>query len=140
MNNIFRGKRCDNLEWVEGNLIQIDDDYFINSKDMWASDYKEGTLLELDCAKIFKETIGVFTGLISVKGQKAFTDDIIKFTDTEGRTFIKEISWSNKLQSIMIGNLPYEKLYESGYIQPSKLEFEILGNLIDNPDGITSVY
>jgi len=81
-----------------------------------------------------------FTGLKSYKfntiseEEDCYYGDIIRFSDTEGKIYIKEVWWSKEFQSTMIGNLPYYKLYESAFIQPSKLEFEILGNIYENQE------
>ncbi len=69
---------------------------------------------------------GVFSGLFATDGTPAKTGDTIRFVTTEG-SVRKHTLWYNKnLQCLMVGSVPYFKLYESGYIQPSKLQFEII--------------
>lgn len=74
------------------------------------------------------ETISLFTGLIAIDGEEAYYGDIIKFYDTEGVEYVHKILWSEELHCTMIGTIPYQKLFESGFIQPSKLLFTIIGN------------
>ncbi|MCL2650302.1 MAG: YopX family protein [Candidatus Azobacteroides sp.] len=122
----FRGK-LQNREWVYGDLIQ----------------YPESVRIHKNGAEylVFEKTIGQFTGLYSANvdyiespNKEAYFGDIIRFCNTEGTEFIKELSWNQELCCIMVGNLSYKTLYDSGYIQPSKLKFEIIGNIHDNPE------
>jgi hypothetical protein len=80
-----------------------------------------------------------FTGLKSSdKGgmpiKEAYDGDIIRFYTTEGNEYTKVLSWNEEMKCLMVGNIPYHQLYESGYIQPSELEFEIIGNIFENPE------
>ena len=76
-----------------------------------------------------------FTGLRSSDGgchlpvEDAYFGDIIEFYNTEGRRFVKEIKWNNDLMCIDLGELPYYFYHESGYHQPSKIQFQIIGNI-----------
>lgn len=80
-----------------------------------------------------------FTGLYSSDCQmglpikEAYYGDIIRFVTTEGTVLIKQLWWSDDHQCTMIGNFEYYRLHESAFIQPSKLEFEIIGNIYENP-------
>lgn len=129
----FRGKRADNGEWIYGYLA--DDDYINNVNE-----------IAMPSEEVASSTVSQFTGLFGYKAhhtpdmvgakadQEAYYGDIIRFVDTDGRTFVKELWWSEELQCTMVGNLPYYRLHESGYIQPSKLVFQIVGNIHDNPE------
>jgi hypothetical protein len=85
---------------------------------------------------------GQFTGIMARKSYRGeaevdlmlFEDDIVEFNNTEGQIFRKAVKWNDKLLCFMVGNMPYMKLYESQYIQPSQLLFEIIGNTLDNPE------
>lgn len=97
---------------------------------------------------LYKESVGEpipekweirqFTGLKDNNGKDAYYGDIIVHSTTEGGIFRRVISWSDELQCTMIDNMPYYRLHESGYIQPSKLEFEIIGNIHQNPELLVS--
>jgi len=130
----FRAKAYSD-DWVYGNLIHSK--RFEGYSNEWRIHDCE-TGLESD---VIPETVGQFTGLYSENAdyirepnKETYFGDIIRFCNTEGREFIKELSWNDKLCCIMVGNLPYKTLYESGYIQPSKLLFEIIGNIHDDPE------
>ena len=72
-------------------------------------------------------------GLQDRTGKDAYEGDIIEFVNTEGQIYRKEIIWDEKLCTICFGNISYEQLRESGYHQPSKIIFEIIGNIYETP-------
>ena len=80
-----------------------------------------------------------FSGLISMDNKKAYFNDIIEYQNTEGEAKKALIWYDEQLHCLMVGNFPYHKLYNSGFIQPSKLEFFIIGNLRQNPELIKSL-
>ncbi len=77
--NLYHGKRVDNGEWVEGDLIhrqiwgralaiiRISDDGFEH--------YEE--------YEVIPESVGQFTGLTGKNGKKIFTGDIIRYCDED---------------------------------------------------------
>lgn len=70
---LFCGKRLDNGEWVEGLLTVMWGQYhIINPSD-------ENTAYPVD-----PETVGQFTGLADQKGNRAFTDSVIRYSGEYG--------------------------------------------------------
>jgi len=66
-------------------------------------------------------------------GKQAYEDDIIEFQSTEGQTYRKPITWSDKSLCYLIGNMPYVRYFESQYFHLPQ-HFLIIGNLHENPE------
>jgi hypothetical protein len=109
----FRGVSKDNHKLVYGNYYFDGKYHFI---DKCFEHRKE----------VYSKSVSQVTGLISVKEEKAFYGDIISFQTTEGKEMTKELWFCNDKQSLMVGNFTYYELTQSGFIQPTKLEFDIL--------------
>lgn len=142
----FRGKRTNNGAWVYGDFIHGVGMHYGNSYILPNEQWLPTDCDPLDGYLVDPETVDQFTGLFGYKpyhtpemvdakaDQEAYYGDIIRFSNTEGRIFVKQLWWSEELQCTMVGNMPYYRLHESGYIQPSKLVFQIIGNIHDNPE------
>ena len=122
---LFRGKRTDNGEWVEGLVARYNPKF--------------------DCANIVDgfeslvpvktETVGQYTGLTDKNGKKIFEGDIVKHYN---HCDIKEYSED-------IGRVFYytetcrflrtSKLFPDNCLEIySSCEYEVIGNIYDNPE------
>lgn len=70
----------------------------------------------------------------------SYFGDIIKFYDTDGKEHHAEIIWYEKelcigFRRLSDGFIYTQRLFnDSGYFQPSKIQFQIIGNIFENPD------
>lgn len=138
---LFRGKRTDNGEWVEGYLtrrpsaIQYEAHYSPWFIDKPPSDPDDnGGFYNVD-----RETVGQFTGLIDRNGKRIFEGDIVKCFDISRyreNEFISVVefwdgSWLLRA-SEDYGVYLYN--YENSEGVGSLSEIKVIGNIHDNPE------
>ena len=143
---LFKAKRKDNGEWVEGNLIHRTkyygddaDDYFILEGGEFASDYYFDH-------EVIPETICQYTGLTDKNGNRIWENDIVRYQfdnddcpfpnkHTEkiiGRIFFSDFRASFSITagengSSMLNNDLFK------YVQNGN-RVEVIGNVFDNAD------
>ena len=131
---IFRGKRTDNVEWIEGSLLGID----------WCDKPSTYSIAPNTPVSVFysviPETVGQYTGLTDKNGVRIFEGDILKST-------IKIIDCDDEEFSISpydredIGIVEWRKdgfmiAHKSGTWARSFYGCEnyVIGNIHDNPE------
>ena len=130
---LFRGKRTDNGEWVEGNLITDEQDekkcfigYVFGTND-------DGTPHDYDVVSVDPSTICQCTGLKDKNGKLIWENDILsghiddEFPEDETR---KRVVWH---ENGWCTNEPGCDYYEELDDFDSE-NFEVIGNMIDNPE------
>lgn len=132
---LFRGKRKDNGEWVQGfYAIQSNHACFQSAlkhtsfilKDEFM-DWGLGGLAEYE---VIPETVGQYTGLTDKNGEKIFEGDII------AKGFERyEIKWNAEQMRWGIYSDNYEV---AGFTKFSEPYFEVIGNIYDNPELLRS--
>lgn len=145
---LFRGKRTDNGEWVEGYYTkqsnhacfahELKYQHFI-FKDV-CLDFNLGGLQEFE---IIPETIGQFTGLTDKNGKKIFEGDIVKCTDTindfEFNAVVEfgnpngEYNWGYQLKFISGEESNFDILCWVD-MEETGAYIEVIGNIHDNPE------
>lgn len=142
---LFRGKRTDNGEWVEGYVgaaFTIDENGKVKSREFTALDC-------LGCSSqviVSDETIGQYTGLTDKNGRKIFTGDIVKYQfDNDDCPF------PNKRTDKIIGRIFFSDFRASFSVTAGKNgsssmnndlfkyvrngnRVEVIGNIHDNPE------
>ena len=126
---LFRGKRVDNGEWVEGYFCAdaIEQLYGCNTGmdgfiRRFNPEIHKSNMFEVD-----RETVGQFTGLTDRNGVKIFEGDIVKYFD----------DWIGK-----VGYDSYSALFAVSFVDGDYDYFgsvacgdcEVIGNIYDNPE------
>lgn len=135
---LFRAKRLDNGEWVEGHLLHDSE-----QNESYIAEYfedKSAYLREVD-----PETVCQFTGLTDKNGVKVFEGDVVETRDCrKHKICIGECCpnvWKNWCEDHLVKKeMPiiavYAKTLEFGneVFVPIDNVCEVIGNIFDNPE------
>ena len=113
---LFRGKRKDNGEWVVSNTFYQCDEKI----KLWDEPNRDGYV------EIEKDTVGQYTGLTDKNGTKIFEGDIVKWNINyaivwQGCKFVLKKDINAKSYDYVLSCF-------------DGTEFEIIGNIHDNPE------
>lgn len=132
---LYRGKRKDNGEWVEGNLFENDNAHFpmvlighvIMSRD------KHTNALSFDgfdLCEVDPETVGQFTGLPDKNGMNIFKGDIVEYFP--GGLFLIPQTGIVEFHDGAFGVMLFEK---KGIFLTFAADYcKVIGNIHDNPE------
>ena len=136
---LFRGKRCDNSEWVQG--------YYIRAEHHWHNHGIHKDWITLGASAnggwfalhnkyaVKSETVGQFTGLTDKNGKKVFENDIIVIcyeTDGEEFTETKRVHYNEK--ECCWYPMRWEECCEYCDHYTEVKSIEVIGNIHDNPE------
>ena len=142
MNNryLYRAKRMDNGEWVEGFLFPLCYDnifrWCIGNEPLSPNDYSELYGYNREWFYIDESTICQCTGLKDEDGKKIFEGDIVGYIDcTSTENGYSEhycrgrVAWDEETASFQVT----ERLSAESY-EVLDRECNVLGNIFDNPE------
>ena len=133
---LFRGKRCDNGEWVEGYYARkgVDKDtfkHFICVMTFNVNGNTYSSMFYLTDIEVIPETVGQYTGLTDKNGIKIFDGDIIQ--DSNYPEYVFRIEYHNG--TIIASEIhTFDKVYLDNFICFNIFEAFVIGNIHDNPE------
>ena len=133
---LFRGKRKDNGEWIEGFYAECKNMAFISSmpcvKTMRGSSCDGRGITDYYGLEFFyevvPETVSRYTGLTDKNGRRIFEGDILK---QGNHKYVVE--WCDDCTMFVLPCITNEML-ESDFTIHYGYEFEVCGNIQDNPE------
>ena len=128
---LFRGKRTDDYEWIEGSLcttIPSDEDFYTISYFDFQGYYIE--------EKVIPETVGQYTGLNDKNGRKIYEGDIGVCKQAINGNLI---DYYVEIGFVEMKYGAFGLHRKQGYYRPFKdwledYEYEVIGNIHDNPE------
>ena len=130
---LFKAKRIDNGEWVEGSLLQttaVSLKSFIVESSCYTFDKWDWN----ECVQVDTDTICQYTGLNDKNGNKIWENDVVRHTWTDGQdeaeTDVVTVKYDN------YGFTPFIWEYDCDgcCLYCETLEVEVIGNIFDNKD------
>ena len=127
---LFRGKRIDNGEWIEGNLIQ----YPLSSYSYVMSNYGFD-----DAICVLPETVGQFTNMTDCINNLLFEGDLVKAFDDKKCEFDQSYIGIVKFVGGAFGVEWHAKNFQT--FMPFRdigNKIKVVGNVFDNPEMLKS--
>lgn len=127
---LFRGKRKDNGEWIEG---------YLHKMDGYGTGYTEYGIQVQSTNKsrpwsaiVIPGSVGQFTGATDKNGRKIFDGDIVKYTSHETKeTYLCTVSYN---EACAFFQLNFENKEFASFLYCSGCACEAIGNVFDNPE------
>ena len=139
---LFKAKRTDNGEWVKGALVYDDRDKLYRI--ITEINYSTGTCLTTDNApRVDKSTICQCTGLKDKNGKLIWGNDIVDGHIKRGAAFLNcLVLWNESKARFDVRakgcNFPMTLDEVAGDISVGGLDYEVVGNIFDNPELLES--
>lgn len=128
---IFRGKRADSGEWVEGDLIQVG----LHDKPKFASIMPQTPVSS--AYPVLPKTVGQYTGLTDRNGKKIFEGDICRFKRFND-VHVGKVVFNVTTASFIMWYQPIVGAYGEKATQKMLLSvcdnIEVIGNIHDDPE------
>lgn len=131
---LFRGKRIDNGEWVDG-VYYKQTEYYGESCERCCIIVSTEDLSfdqDLEFYEVDPETVGQYTGLTDKNGKKIFEYDIVKLGHDVGLVEYSELFGKYIVVYNQLSGNWFD--FESDDCSPLSMECEVIGNTIDSPE------
>lgn len=137
---LFRGKRLDNGEWIQGFLVIWGNDYYIapdiNAYTSMGGRGKGRCMMFGHYYQVLPETVGQYTGLTDKNGKKIFEGDILKIyegSEDDGYKIRKVYSYGGVL-CVDYETSEWDFNALAFLDSDNVFTFEVIGNIHDNPE------
>ena len=134
---LFKAKRLDNGEWVEGSCVNVSNIHFyiFTGKLDISNGY-----LDFEKYSVNPETVCQFTGLHDKDGNKIWENDIVKYEDAEAdfegyhdNVFVNVGKVCITPQGVFFTNRQTVDM-DDLWLSDCSVEAEVIGSAIDNPE------
>lgn len=125
---LFKAKFDDSDRWVKGQLVEVNDTYLIIPNH--ASKILAGWFSTSNIIEVKKDTICQCTGLKDKNGKLIWENDVVKINNSKVNTLITFRDFE------IICTIPNEKYYKHRLEYDT--EYEVIGNIFDNPELLES--
>ena len=128
--NLYRGKRVDDGEWVEGWFLMYPFSRWPLKAAIIPAEQAHGGYHTIE--EVIPETVGQYTGLTDKNGKKIFEGDVVKSTDNFNTSVVYFVEHRN-------GALVLHQKGVFHYVHFNELpkkfyQIEVIGNIHDNPE------
>ena len=128
---LFRGKRMDNGEWIEGDICNHDGVIsYIGQHPL------DGSMV---CHDLDPSTVGQYTGLKDKHGKRIFEGDVCRFREWSNgeMCWVGKVHWEHQQFMISGGpNKECETMFELCMSRFIPENIEVIGNITDNPESL----
>ena len=133
---LFHGKRADNGEWVEGDLLQIK---YYNKPIIECKIMPQAPVSS--AYPVIPETVGQYTGLTDKNGKRIFEGDIVNviYTSSLGEEFTQITTVRYDETECCFYPMRWEEDCVNCDYSTEITEIVVIGNIHDNPELLTLV-
>ena len=148
---LFRGKRVDNGEWIEGFFVAMDGESLIYAQsDLQfdgsfaeifglADDAQETKIVGMEVFQVIPETVGQYTGLKDKNGKRIFEGDVVHILGNQQVEDWKNVNYNASIAFLDGGFCAIDgTIEEHGFrryaLARMDFDLEVIGNIHDNSE------
>lgn len=123
---LFRGKRVDNGEWIQGYFFKIWEKTYI----LWGTTNDVPNMIEVDT-----NTIGQCTGSKDKNDKFIFEGDVLKCWDNDGEEYQAKVRYYGSALCVDVNGCDYDYTAIGWALNGDIEECEIISNIYDKKEG-----